>query len=154
MAFSHECVGLHVYVKKPLVLICTKNLGRQKPRRKRHLCGRDRRGRIANGRPISRPPIRLLATKPECRSVLQLSVRAQQELQWFAAAIHPQEAGHGRRHRCPVDNDRKRIRSPTQKAAGTQDPASGVSRPAKPCGSSYWNPPRSIPFIQATPKKT
>jgi IS30 family transposase len=44
---------LHVYVKKATAGDLHKNLRSQKPRRKRHLCGRERRRQIPNRRPIS-----------------------------------------------------------------------------------------------------
>ena len=53
---SHESVFLHVYAKKADGGDLHKNLRSQKPRRKRHLCGRDRRGQIPNRRPISERP--------------------------------------------------------------------------------------------------
>ena len=56
MAVSHECVFLHVYANKAAGGDLHKNLRSQKPRRKRHLCGRDRRGQIPNRRPISERP--------------------------------------------------------------------------------------------------
>lgn len=56
MAVSHECVYLHVYANKAAGGDLDKNLRSQKPRRKRYLCGRDRRGQIPNRRPISVRP--------------------------------------------------------------------------------------------------
>ena len=56
VAISHECVYLHVYANKAAGGDLHKNLRSQKPRRKRHLCGRDRRGQIPNRRPISERP--------------------------------------------------------------------------------------------------
>lgn len=53
---SHECVYLHVYANKAAGGDLYKNLRSQKPRRKRHLCGRDRRGQIPNRRSISERP--------------------------------------------------------------------------------------------------
>jgi IS30 family transposase len=55
-AVSHESVYLHVYANKDAGGDLHKNLRSQKPRRKRHLCGRDRRGQIPNRRPISERP--------------------------------------------------------------------------------------------------
>lgn len=53
---SHESVYLHVYANKAAGGHLHKNLRSQKPRRKRHLCGRDRRGQIPNRRPICERP--------------------------------------------------------------------------------------------------
>ena len=53
---SHECVYLPVYANKVAGGDLYKNLRSQKPRRKRHLCGRDRRGQIPNRRSISERP--------------------------------------------------------------------------------------------------
>lgn len=53
---SHESVYQHVYANKAAGGDLHKNLRSQKPRRKRHLCGRDRRGQIPNRRPISQRP--------------------------------------------------------------------------------------------------
>lgn len=53
---SHESVYLHVYSDKAAGGNLHKSLRSQKPRRKRHLCGRDRRGQIPNRRPISERP--------------------------------------------------------------------------------------------------
>lgn len=53
---SHECVYLHVDADKAAGGNLHKNLRSQKPRRKRHLYGRDRRGQIPNRRPISERP--------------------------------------------------------------------------------------------------
>ena len=53
---SHESVYLHVYANKAAGGDLYKNLRSQKSRRKRHLCGRDRRGQIPNRRPISQRP--------------------------------------------------------------------------------------------------
>ena len=50
---NHESVYLHVYANKAAGGNLYKNLRSQKPRRKRYLCGRDRRGQIPNRRPIS-----------------------------------------------------------------------------------------------------
>ena len=44
VAVSHECVYLHVYANKAAGGDLHKHLRSQKPRRKRRLCGRDRRG--------------------------------------------------------------------------------------------------------------
>lgn len=51
----HECVCLHVYANKADGDL-HKNLRSQKPRRKRKLCGRDRRGQIPKRRLISERP--------------------------------------------------------------------------------------------------
>lgn len=48
VAVSHECLYLHVYADKASGGDLHKNLRSQKPRRKRYLCGRDRRGQIPN----------------------------------------------------------------------------------------------------------
>ena len=56
VAVSHESVYLHVYANKAAGGDLHKNPRSQKPRRKRHLCGRDRRGQIPNRRPISERP--------------------------------------------------------------------------------------------------
>ena len=56
VAVSHECVYLHVYANKAAGGDLHKHLRSQKPRRKRRLCGRDRRGQIPNRRPISERP--------------------------------------------------------------------------------------------------
>ena len=53
---DHESVYLHVYANKAAGGDLHKNLRSQKPRRKRHLLGRDRRGQIPNRRPISQRP--------------------------------------------------------------------------------------------------
>ena len=53
---SHESVYLHVYADKAAGGALHKNLRSHKPRRKRHLCGRDRRGQIPNRRAISHRP--------------------------------------------------------------------------------------------------
>jgi IS30 family transposase len=53
---SHESVYLHVYANKAAGGDLHTHLRSQKPRRKRHLCGRDRRGQIPNRRPISERP--------------------------------------------------------------------------------------------------
>ena len=53
---SHESVYLHVYADKAKGGKLHKGLRSQKPRRKRYLCGRDRRGQIPNRRPISERP--------------------------------------------------------------------------------------------------
>ena len=53
---SHESVYLHVYANKAAGGQLHKNLRSQKPRRKRHFSGRDRRGQIPNRRPISERP--------------------------------------------------------------------------------------------------
>ncbi len=53
---SHESVYLHVYANKAAGGALHKNLRSHKPRRKRHLCGRDRRGQIPNRRAISHRP--------------------------------------------------------------------------------------------------
>jgi IS30 family transposase len=56
VAVSHECIYLHVYANKASGGHLHKNLRSQKSRRKRHLCGRDRRGQIPNRRPNSKRP--------------------------------------------------------------------------------------------------
>jgi transposase, IS30 family len=56
VAVSHESVYLHVYTSKAAGGGLHAHLRSQKPRRKRHLCGRDRRGQIPNRRPISERP--------------------------------------------------------------------------------------------------
>ena len=53
LAISHESVYLHGYANKAAGGDFHTHLGSQKPRRKRHLCGRDRRGQIPNRHPIS-----------------------------------------------------------------------------------------------------
>lgn len=53
---SHECVYLHVYADKARGGKLHKGLRSQKPRRKRHLCGNDRRGQIPHRRPIGERP--------------------------------------------------------------------------------------------------
>jgi IS30 family transposase len=53
VAISHECVYLHVYAVKVAGGDLHKNLRSQKPRRKRHFCGRYRRGQIPKRRQIS-----------------------------------------------------------------------------------------------------
>ena len=53
---SHESVYLHIYANKAQGGKLHKGLRSQKPRRKRHLCGRDRRGQISNRRPIADRP--------------------------------------------------------------------------------------------------
>jgi IS30 family transposase len=53
---SRELVYLHVYANKAAGGDLHTHLRSQKPRRKRHLCGRDRRGQIPNRRPISERP--------------------------------------------------------------------------------------------------
>lgn len=53
---SHESVYLHVYADKAKGGKLHKRLRSQKPRRKRYLCGRDRRGQIPNRRPIAERP--------------------------------------------------------------------------------------------------
>jgi IS30 family transposase len=56
VAVSHESVYLHIYADKAAGGVLHKELRSQKPRRKRHLCGRDRRGQIPNRRPINERP--------------------------------------------------------------------------------------------------
>jgi IS30 family transposase len=56
VAVSHESVYLNVYANKAAGGDLHAHLCSQKPRRKRHLCGRDRRGQIPNRRPISDRP--------------------------------------------------------------------------------------------------
>lgn len=53
---SHESVYLHVYANKASGGDLHKHLRSQKPRRKRRLSGRDRRGQIPNRRSISERP--------------------------------------------------------------------------------------------------
>lgn len=53
---SHKSVYLHIYANKAQGGKLHKGLRSQKPRRKRHLCGRDRRGQISNRRPIADRP--------------------------------------------------------------------------------------------------
>ncbi len=60
---SHESIYLHVYADKAAGGNLHKNRRSQKPRRKRHLCGRDRRGHIPNRRPISERPAHIEARK-------------------------------------------------------------------------------------------
>jgi IS30 family transposase len=56
VSVSHESVYLHVYANKTAGGELQTHLRSQKPQRKRHLCGRDRRGQIPNSRPISERP--------------------------------------------------------------------------------------------------
>ncbi len=56
VAVSHESVYLHVYANKAARGGLHAHLRSQKPRRKRHLCGRDRRGHIPNRSLISERP--------------------------------------------------------------------------------------------------
>ena len=56
LAISHESVYLHVYADKAAGGDLHQHLRSQKPRRKRYLRGRDRRGQIPNRRPISERP--------------------------------------------------------------------------------------------------
>lgn len=56
LAISHESVYQHVYADKAAGGHLHQNLRSQKPRRKRYLQGRDRRGQIPNRRPISQRP--------------------------------------------------------------------------------------------------
>jgi IS30 family transposase len=56
VAVSHESVYLHVYANKACGGDLQTHLRSQNPRRKRHLCERDRRGQIPNHRPISKRP--------------------------------------------------------------------------------------------------
>ena len=53
---SHESVYLYIYANKAQGGKLHKGLRSQKPRRKRHLCGRQRRGQIPNRRPIAQRP--------------------------------------------------------------------------------------------------
>jgi IS30 family transposase len=53
---SHEAVYLHVYADKAFGGKLHEDLRSQKPRRKRYLCGQDRRGQIPNRCPISERP--------------------------------------------------------------------------------------------------
>jgi IS30 family transposase len=56
VAVSHESVYLHVYANKAAGGDLHTHLRSQKPRRKRHLCRRDRRGQIPSRRLISERP--------------------------------------------------------------------------------------------------
>jgi transposase, IS30 family len=56
LPISHESVYLHVYADKARGRKLHKGLRSHKPRRKRHLCGRDRRGQIPNRCPIAERP--------------------------------------------------------------------------------------------------
>jgi IS30 family transposase len=56
VAVSHECVYLHVNGNKAASGDLHRNLRSQKPRRKPHLSGHDRRGQIPNRRPINDRP--------------------------------------------------------------------------------------------------
>jgi IS30 family transposase len=56
VAVSHESVYLHVYANKAAGSYLHTHLRSQKPWRKRHLCGRDRRGQIPNRRPTRDRP--------------------------------------------------------------------------------------------------
>ncbi|WP_089957958.1 IS30 family transposase [Limnohabitans sp. 2KL-3] len=53
VAVCQERIYLHVYANKPAGGDLNTHLRSQKPRRKRHLCGRDRRGQILYRRPNS-----------------------------------------------------------------------------------------------------
>ncbi|WP_323030737.1 IS30 family transposase [Brachymonas denitrificans] len=63
LAVSHESVYLHIYANKAAGGELHRNLRSQKPRRKRYLGARDRRGQIANRRPISERPSHIDARK-------------------------------------------------------------------------------------------
>jgi IS30 family transposase len=63
VALSHECIYLHVYADKANGGDLHMNLRSQKPRRKRYLSGRDRRGQIPNRRPISERPSHIQGRK-------------------------------------------------------------------------------------------
>ena len=56
LPISHESIYLHVYADKACGGQLHQHLRSQKPRRKRHLSGQDRRGHIPNRRPISQRP--------------------------------------------------------------------------------------------------
>ena len=60
---SHETVYQHVYADKANGGKLHKGLRSQKPRRKRHLCGRDRRGQILGRCPIGERPAHIEARK-------------------------------------------------------------------------------------------
>lgn len=63
LPISHETVYQHVYADKAKGGKLHKGLRSQKPRRKRHLCGRDRRGQIRDRRPISERPAHIEGRK-------------------------------------------------------------------------------------------
>lgn len=63
LPISHETVYQHVYADKANGGKLHQGLRSQKPRRKRHLCGRDRRGQIADRRPIGDRPAHIEARK-------------------------------------------------------------------------------------------
>ena len=56
LCISHESIYLHVYADKAQGGQLHRNLRSQKPRRKRYLSGRDRRGHIPHRKPISERP--------------------------------------------------------------------------------------------------
>ena len=60
---SHETVYQHVYADKANGGKLHKGLRSQKTRRKRHLCGRDRRGQILNRCPIGERPVHIEGRK-------------------------------------------------------------------------------------------
>jgi len=63
LPISHETVYQHVYADKAAGGKLHQGLRSQKPRRKRHLCGRDRRGQIAHRRPITERPAHIQGRK-------------------------------------------------------------------------------------------
>jgi IS30 family transposase len=63
LPISHETVYQHVYADKASGGKLHKGLRSQKPRRKRHLCWRDRRGQIPNRCPISERPAHIEGRK-------------------------------------------------------------------------------------------
>ena len=63
LPISHETVYQHVYADKASGGKLHKGLRSQKPRRKRHLCGRDRRGQIPNRCSISERPAHIEGRK-------------------------------------------------------------------------------------------
>lgn len=63
LPISHETVYQHVYADKASGGKLHKGLRSQKPRRKCHLCGRDRRGQIPNRCPISERPAHIEGRK-------------------------------------------------------------------------------------------
>jgi IS30 family transposase len=56
VADSHESLYLHVYANKACGGDLQMHLRSQKPRRKRNLCRRERRGQFPNSRTISERP--------------------------------------------------------------------------------------------------
>jgi len=63
LPISHETVYQYVYADKAKGGKLHQSLRSQKPRRKRHLCGRDRRGQIPDRRPIGERPAHIEARK-------------------------------------------------------------------------------------------